>query len=89
MMRQGAADRREYGRENNSRPFMLFDPVRRHVFSALPLSVMHHLSLYLTVGRWLIVHLGITPNGYFKLLRNMPFGQMRNISWPASGRKPS
>ena len=42
-----------YGREGNSWLIVLLDPLRRALFSRLPIALVHHLSLYPAVILWL------------------------------------
>src|SRR5262249_45404012 len=54
-----------YGRENNRWLVSVLDPLRRALFSRLPIGVTHHLSLYPAMVIWLLVQLGIRPIEYF------------------------
>ena len=51
-----------YGRENNRWLVSVLDPLRRVLFSRLPIGVAHHLSLYPAVLIWLLVRLGLSGN---------------------------
>jgi len=68
-----------YGRENMGWLIRFFDPVRRALFARLPLPVVYHLSLYLTGSVWLALRLGVGRIEYYRLLRRLPFPQLRVI----------
>lgn len=68
-----------YGAENNGWLVRVFDPIRRHVFSRLPLGFVHHLSLYPTALLWLLLRFGFAPVEYFRLLRRVSFQHLRAI----------
>ena len=55
------------------------DPLRRALFSRLPISVVHHLSLYPAAALWAALHLGFGRIEYFRLLRGMDFAHVRSI----------
>ena len=46
-----------YGRENNRWLVLVFDPLRRALFSRLPIGLTHHLSLYPSVLLWFLLRL--------------------------------
>ena len=68
-----------YGRENMGWLTRYFDPIRRHLFSRLPLGVVYHLSLYATIALWLGLRLGLSRLSYYRFLRKSPFRQLRVI----------
>jgi SAM-dependent methyltransferase len=68
-----------YGLENNEWIVRLFDPVRRALFSRLPISLVHHLSLYPALILWTALRLGIGRIAYFNLLRRLGFAHVRSI----------
>jgi SAM-dependent methyltransferase len=68
-----------YGLENNRWIVRLFDPVRRTLFSRLPISLVHHLSLYPAAMLWGALRLGIGRIAYFNLLRRLRFAHLRSI----------
>ena len=68
-----------YGRENNRWLVSVLDPLRRVLFSRLPIGVAHHLSLYPAVLIWLLVRLGVHPIEYFRLIRKFDFAHLRSI----------
>src|SRR5262245_2805795 len=68
-----------YGLENNRWIVSIFNPLRKALFSRLPIAVVHHLSFYPTFSLWLGLRLGIGRIEYFNLLRRMPFSHLRSI----------
>jgi SAM-dependent methyltransferase len=68
-----------YGYENNEWIVRFFDPLRRALFSRLPIGLVHHLSLYPSAGLWLALRLGVGRIAYFRLLRRLQFGHIRSI----------
>jgi len=68
-----------YGRENNRWLVSVLDPLRRVLFSRLPVGVTHHLSLYPAILAWLLVRLGVRPIEYFRLVGKFDFPHLRAI----------
>ena len=68
-----------YGLENNRWIVWLLDPLRKALFSRLPIGMVHHLSLYPTAPLWLILRFGAGRVGYFKLIRGFSFRHLRSI----------
>jgi SAM-dependent methyltransferase len=68
-----------YGREGNRWLVWLLNPLRRALFSRLPLPLVHHLSLYPAALLWLLLRLGVRPTEYFKLLARFGFAHLRSI----------
>ena len=68
-----------YGYENNEWLVRGFDPVRRAVFSKLPIGLTHVLSVPPTAMLWAALRLGFTPIEYLRTLRPYGFGQLRVI----------
>ncbi|MDB5411621.1 MAG: methyltransferase [Rhodospirillales bacterium] len=68
-----------YGRENNGWIVLLLDPLRKALFSQLPLPIVHHLSLYPALLVWVAVRIGIGRIEYFKMLRSIAFRHLRSI----------
>jgi SAM-dependent methyltransferase len=68
-----------YGRENMGWLMRYFDPLRRLLFSRLPLGLVYHLSLYASAVLWLVLRLGLSRLEYYKLLRRLPFRNLRVI----------
>lgn len=68
-----------YGQENMGWLTRYFDPVRRLLLSRLPLGLVFHLSLYVSAALWLALRLGLSRLEYYKLLRGLPFRNLRVI----------
>ena len=68
-----------YGRENNQWIVFLLDPLRKALFSRLPVGLVNHLALYPTSLLWLLLRLGFGRVAYFKLLREFSFVHLRSI----------
>ncbi len=68
-----------YGQENMGWLTRNFDPIRRLLFSRLPLGLVFHLSLYASAALWLALRLGLSRLQYYKLLRTLPFRNLRVI----------
>jgi SAM-dependent methyltransferase len=68
-----------YGLENNRWIVCLLDPVRKALFSRLPIAFVHHLSLYLAAPLWVLLRLGFGRLAYFRLLRGFNFPHLRSI----------
>jgi SAM-dependent methyltransferase len=68
-----------YGFENNRWILTFLNPVRKALFSRLPISVVHHLSLYPTALLWALLRIGTGKVEYFNLIRRVSFRQLRSI----------
>jgi SAM-dependent methyltransferase len=68
-----------YGLENNRWIVLLLNPLRKALFSRLPLGFVHHLALYPTIALFLALRLGFGEIAYFKLLRRSSFRHLRSI----------
>jgi SAM-dependent methyltransferase len=68
-----------YGQEGNRWLVTLLDPLRRALFSRLPITLVHHLSLYPAVPLWFLLRLGLQPIKYFELLARLGFSHLRSI----------
>jgi SAM-dependent methyltransferase len=68
-----------YGLENNRWIVFLLDPVRKALFSRLPIGFVHHLALYPTALLWLLLRFGFGNIAYFRLLRQFSFRHLRSI----------
>jgi SAM-dependent methyltransferase len=68
-----------YGRENNGWIVHLFNPLRRALFSRLPLRLVHALSWPLTALLWCILRLGLLRGAYYHLIRRFSFDHLRAI----------
>jgi SAM-dependent methyltransferase len=68
-----------YGRENNAWFLRVLDPARKLMFSRLPISWVHTLSLPMTALLWMLLRCGVTRLEYFRLLRQFSFQHLRSI----------
>ena len=68
-----------YGRENMAWLLRFFDPLRRILFSRLPLRIVYHLSVYPTAALWLALRAGLSSLEYYRLLRGFSFGHLRAV----------
>jgi SAM-dependent methyltransferase len=68
-----------YGLENNRWIVRFLTPLRKLLFSQLPVALVHHLSLYPAAVFWLGLRLGVGRIEYFQLLRRFSFGNLRSI----------
>jgi SAM-dependent methyltransferase len=68
-----------YGLENNRWLLSFLNPLRKALFSKLPIGLVHHLSLYPAALLWLALRLGVGQIAYFKLIRGFSFRHLRSI----------
>jgi SAM-dependent methyltransferase len=68
-----------YGLENNRWVVAMLDPMRKALFSRLPVGLVHHLAIYPTALLWLSLRLGFGRIAYFRLLRQFTFRHVRSI----------
>jgi SAM-dependent methyltransferase len=68
-----------YGRENNGWIVTIVDPLRRALFSRLPIALVHHLSIYPTALLWVALRLGFGRVEYFRRLQRFDFSHLRSI----------
>jgi len=68
-----------YGREGNAWIVYLFNPLRRIVFSKLPLSMVHYCSFGLTVILWIALRPNIGLSRYLRQIRGFSFRHLRAI----------
>jgi SAM-dependent methyltransferase len=68
-----------YGLENNRWVVAILDPLRKALFSRLPIGVVHHLALYPTALLWLMLRLGFGRIAYFRLLQSFSYRHLRSI----------
>ncbi len=68
-----------YGRTGNRWLISVLNPLRRALFSRLPVRAVHHLSLYPAALLWLLLKSGIRPGDYLKLLARFGFAHLRSI----------
>jgi SAM-dependent methyltransferase len=66
-----------YGLENNRWLVAVLDPLRKALFSRLPVALVHHLALYPTAILWLLLRLGAGRIAYFRLVRQFTFQHLR------------
>jgi SAM-dependent methyltransferase len=68
-----------YGFENNEWLVRYFDPLRRFLFSKMPLSLVYAMSMPATALLWLGLRLGIGRTEYMRLIRTFSFRHLRAI----------
>jgi SAM-dependent methyltransferase len=68
-----------YGYEGNEWLVRGLDPLRKAVFSKLPIELTHALSVPPTALLWGALRAGFQPNEYMRLLRPYSFDQLRVI----------
>lgn len=68
-----------YGLENNRWIVHGLTPLRRALFSRLPIGVTHALSWAPTAVLWLLLRLGLSRIEYFRLIRGFDFAHLRSI----------
>jgi SAM-dependent methyltransferase len=68
-----------YGRENNGWIVWFADPVRRALFSWLPLRMVHSMSWPATAALWVALRVGLQRIEYFRLIRRFSFDHLRAI----------
>lgn len=68
-----------YGYENMEMFVRVLNPIRRLLFSRLPLGLVWGLSHLPTLALWLGLRLGLGRIKYFQLLRRLPYAHLRHI----------
>lgn len=68
-----------YGLENNRWIVHGLTPLRRLLFSRLPIGVTHALSWPPTAVLWMLLRLGLGHIEYFRLIRRFDFAHLRSI----------
>jgi SAM-dependent methyltransferase len=68
-----------YGYENNEWIVRYADPLRKALFSRLPIGSVHALSALPAGALWLALRLGLSQIEYLRLLRSFGFGHLRSI----------
>ena len=68
-----------YGYENNEWIVKILDPIRKAVLSRLPISLLHHISIYPTLLLWAALRIGVGRIQYFKFVRGIAFRHLRSI----------
>lgn len=68
-----------YGLENNRWLVTGLNPLRKALFSRLPIGLVHHLSNYPTALLWALLRMGVRPIAYFRLIAGFSFPHLRSI----------
>ena len=68
-----------YGYENNEWIVRLITPLRKWVFSRLPIGFLHWLSWFPAAALWLALKLGFGRTEYTRQLRTFTFRHLRSI----------
>ncbi|MBV8916024.1 MAG: class I SAM-dependent methyltransferase [Acetobacteraceae bacterium] len=68
-----------YGLENNRWLVAGLNPLRRALFSKLPVSCVHHIAVYPTAILWLLLRAGIHRIAYFRMIAGFEFRHLRSI----------
>jgi SAM-dependent methyltransferase len=68
-----------YGMENNRWLVTVLDPLRKALFSRLPIGIVHFLSLAPASMLWTLLRAGVLRGEYFQLLRRMRLSQVHSI----------
>ena len=68
-----------YGYENNEWIVKFFNPMRKVLFSRLPISFVHFLSAFPTLLLYIFIRLTKGKNEYMNLIRKFSFPHLRSI----------
>ena len=68
-----------YGYENMEHYVWVLNPLRNHVFSRIPVSIVRYLAYVPTAFLWIFLRLGLSRVEYFKLLRRFTFRHLHHI----------
>jgi SAM-dependent methyltransferase len=68
-----------YSREGNEWIVRYVDPIRKHITSRLPVSLVHLLSYFCSVPLWLFVKLFRGPTRYLRQLASYDFWHIHSI----------
>jgi len=68
-----------YGLENNEWIVRWLDPLRKALFSKLPIHFVHALSIMPSALLWLLLRLGLSRIEYFRFVRRFSFAHLRSI----------
>lgn len=68
-----------YGFENNEWIVKFFDPLRKLLFSKMPIGLVHALSVIPAGLLWLLLRVGFGKIEYLKLISNFSFRHLRSI----------
>jgi SAM-dependent methyltransferase len=66
-----------YGLENNRWIIYTLTPLRKLLFSWMPIGIVHFLSLFPTTLLWLFLKVGLGRIEYFSMIRNFSFAHLR------------
>ncbi len=66
-----------YGLENNRWIIYTLTPLRKLLFSWMPIGFVHFLSLFPTALLWLFLHTGLARIEYFRMIKNFSFAHLR------------
>ena len=68
-----------YGYENNEWVVKYFNPLRKMLFSRLPISFVHFLSIFPTLFLYIYIRLTKGKTEYINLIRKFSFSHLRSI----------
>jgi len=68
-----------YGYENNEWVIKYFNPLRKVLFSRLPISIVHFLSIFPTFFLYVFIRLIKGKTEYMDLIRKFSFSHLRSI----------
>jgi SAM-dependent methyltransferase len=68
-----------YGLENMEFYVNVLNPIRKALFSRLPMSLLKRLAYIPASSLWLLLRIGFQPIEYFRLLRAFPFSHLHHI----------
>ena len=68
-----------YGKENLGGYVLLLDPLRKYLFSRMPLPILHTIAWVPAVMLWGGLKIGLGRLGYLKLLRKFPLVHLHHI----------
>jgi SAM-dependent methyltransferase len=68
-----------YGRENNGWLLSILNPTRKLLFSRLPVSWVHAISIIPAAILWFMLRIGFSHTAYLRLLRTFSFPHLRLI----------
>jgi SAM-dependent methyltransferase len=68
-----------YGLENNRWIVALLSPLRKALFSKLPIGLVNHLAVYPTALLWVLLRCGMNRIEYFRLIRTLKFRHLKSI----------
>lgn len=68
-----------YGYENSEWVVKYLNPIRKVLFSKLPIKVTHFLSIFPTAIIYFLIRIGLGKIEYFNLIRHFSFWHLRSI----------